>query len=1129
MQESENNLIGGRYRIIDKTPHGLKCKDDKSDEITVWLKPMQTEIMQDPVLLEEAVIRCEALKNINHPAIAHMLDVVKADDGITYMVMEYADGVTLRRWMQAHRQDGVVLPAVAMPILKQLASALDSAHVINELHRHLTPDCIMIDDKGNAKILNYGIPYAGSDNAWMLEPFRAAGWEAFYRAPEQWRGQVCTIWTDMYALGCIAYEMLSGHVPFDIPDLSLLHSAVLDETPPFIISLSVAAQATVARCLAKNGSARFSSCDDYIRSLAYETTSTKTVPRTTTGRVPSAPSATLPMPSALQSASNPYVPIPQDTGTLRTTTGHVPVTPPNVLGGGTRPLTRVVRGTQHVTGRVGGTQPVTGRLGGVYPHSTGNIPYENTTGNVPYGRESSIGGSWGEDPTGAKSVLFKFIFPFFISLAIIASMLYILMREFSDEDKVSTDIVVDGTQDIISNEISAEKIEEVKDELKANGGNWTDSQIQTKAQQLLDKVLPPDATDKGDGKTIVAKNHTEMLSGQETESTIGENKTEKESGEKQDGSERERKKNAFANDELDAFQNDDTGDDKHDLSMTSLLKPLIGAGNEKKTADAKKDGEKKTEREDVPSETKKEETVKDVSPAAFFAQSEKTEKTSVVEKAEKDLSASETRGKGESPAQVLQKKDDSAVQVASSMEEEKDAEDKEKIENKEEDDEENEEDKDRGIAFVLAMVDGVPVDGAEIIADNKIYTTPDCEIKGPVKEVISVMVKAFYQDDKGDFYYGEKLLKIDWTGRVNVQIEMKKKSMGIAKVMAMIDGKEVDDVEISAAGKKYKTPTCIIEGPEFGESTMLLKALYQDEKQGFFSGEMLLTINWIGKRTFYVEMKKRKEISQAGAKLVPLNVEDMAFDPLKGKTEEGVSHDKALIMELLWVEPGSFEMGSDAEEVKENEKPAHTVQISNGFWLGKYEVTQEEYKSVAIYAGLDSNKAYFSGEKLPVENITREEAQKWCEALTLRERNAGRLPDGYEYRLPTEAEWEFAARGGKKGRGYLFSGSNDLMKVGWFSGNSEGVTKEVGLKKENELGFCDMSGNVREWCHDKYQAYTLEAVVDPLGHGTKDISRGGSCINDKIGCRLTERGSYPANTKNQYIGFRVALAPVLAE
>ncbi len=309
-----------------------------------------------------------------------------------------------------------------------------------------------------------------------------------------------------------------------------------------------------------------------------------------------------------------------------------------------------------------------------------------------------------------------------------------------------------------------------------------------------------------------------------------------------------------------------------------------------------------------------------------------------------------------------------------------------------------------------------------------------------------------------------------------------------------------------------------------------VKAFYRDSKKGMLFGSQSFVIDWKGPKTIYVEMKERKAFSseEKTKRLLALNGDDAKDGD--DASVANASEDKPVFMELLWVEPGSFEMGSDSEEAGREEKPRHTVQITNGYWLGKFEVTQEEYRAMARYVGLDNDRSSYVGPRRPVENITRQDAEKWCEAVTRKERDAGRLPNGYEYRLPTEAEWEFAARGGKSSRGYMFSGGNKLTDVAWFDGNrGEDGTKDVGRLEKNELGFYDMSGNVREWCYDRYENYTLKPVKDPLGHGEKVVARGGSWRNNMRGNRVTERANYEPNMAEDYIGFRVALAPVLED
>ncbi len=226
-------------------------------------------------------------------------------------------------------------------------------------------------------------------------------------------------------------------------------------------------------------------------------------------------------------------------------------------------------------------------------------------------------------------------------------------------------------------------------------------------------------------------------------------------------------------------------------------------------------------------------------------------------------------------------------------------------------------------------------------------------------------------------------------------------------------------------------------------------------------------------------------------------------------------------MKFVYVAPGSFQMGSN--DGGSAEKPVHRVTISRGYWIGKYEVTQDEYQSI-----MGSNPSRFKGGNNPVEMVSWNDAVKFCEKLTERERAAGRLPSGYEYRLPTEAEWEYAARGGNKSRGYKYSGSDSIDNVAWYSSNSRNKTHEVGTKSGNELGIHDMSGNVWEWCNDRYGNYPGGSTTDPTGAslGSSRVYRGGSWANYSGNCRSAFRTSALSGGTNFSIGFRVAFAPV---
>ena len=233
--------------------------------------------------------------------------------------------------------------------------------------------------------------------------------------------------------------------------------------------------------------------------------------------------------------------------------------------------------------------------------------------------------------------------------------------------------------------------------------------------------------------------------------------------------------------------------------------------------------------------------------------------------------------------------------------------------------------------------------------------------------------------------------------------------------------------------------------------------------------------------------------------------------------------DSDISMDMVWCPAGTFTMGSPSGELgRWDNETQHSVTLSSGFWIGKYEVTQAQYRAV-----MGSNPSYFKGDSLPVEEVTWYDAMSFCEKLTAQERAAGRLPEGYEYTLPTEAQWEYACRAGTTTA--LNSGKNlsakyecpEMDEVGWYWYNSDwynsgSPTHPVGQKKPNNWGIYDMHGNVWEWCLDWYPGY----------EGSHRVMRGGSWFNDASGCRSAYRGSNNPDCYWGNCGFRVALSSV---
>lgn len=217
---------------------------------------------------------------------------------------------------------------------------------------------------------------------------------------------------------------------------------------------------------------------------------------------------------------------------------------------------------------------------------------------------------------------------------------------------------------------------------------------------------------------------------------------------------------------------------------------------------------------------------------------------------------------------------------------------------------------------------------------------------------------------------------------------------------------------------------------------------------------------------------------------------------------------------MVAVKGGEFTMGCTSEQggdCFDNEKPAHIVTV-NSFQMGKYQVTQAQWRAV-----MGSNPSKFNGcDDCPVENVSWHDIQDFIRKLNQQ--------TGKNYRLPTEAEWEFAARGGNKSKGYRYAGSDDLWSVAWH-GKPRDKTHAVGQKQMNELGIYDMSGNVLEWCEDWHGVYSSSPQTNPKGPqtGLYRVLRGGSWIADAESCRVSARNiDNPYDRLNLY-GFRLVL------
>ena len=257
-----------------------------------------------------------------------------------------------------------------------------------------------------------------------------------------------------------------------------------------------------------------------------------------------------------------------------------------------------------------------------------------------------------------------------------------------------------------------------------------------------------------------------------------------------------------------------------------------------------------------------------------------------------------------------------------------------------------------------------------------------------------------------------------------------------------------------------------------------------------------------------IEQVNREQRGDEATQKGPLDPKQAIADPFEGQ--------------MVIVDGGTFMMGSNDKDAFDNEKPVHRVTLSR-FAIGKYEVTQKQWRDVM---GSDPPELGFKGcDNCPVERVSWNDIQEFLQKLnTLTKKN---------YRLPTEAEWEFAARGGirndPKTGNFKYAGSNKIDEVVWYGSNSGSKTHPVGLKKANQLGLFDMSGNVWEWCSDWYDEnyYKNSPIQNPKGlsTGSSRVLRGGSWFRSGQDCRSARRGGNAPTYRDDGIGFRLVFVP----
>ena len=237
-------------------------------------------------------------------------------------------------------------------------------------------------------------------------------------------------------------------------------------------------------------------------------------------------------------------------------------------------------------------------------------------------------------------------------------------------------------------------------------------------------------------------------------------------------------------------------------------------------------------------------------------------------------------------------------------------------------------------------------------------------------------------------------------------------------------------------------------------------------------------------------------------------LEPSHFPFMKGKPVEFVV--SGIKFNMMPVKAGKFIMGTTN---RGNGFPAHEVQLLKDYYIGETEVTQSLWEAV-----MGNNPSHYKGALLPVETVSWDECHNFLKRL-------GELTH-HHFRFPTEAEWEFAARGRNSNPEEMYAGSSEVWNVAWYGDNNNNGTSPVKKKMKNELGIYDMSGNVNEWCQDFYASYPNNKLIDPKGPtiGTMRVARGGSWYENEAKCRVYVRNKALPSTRSSNLGLRLALS-----
>ncbi len=1071
----------------------------KLGKIDVALKALPPELSQDEMAMEDIRDNFAIVESLNHPNIANVKNIEHdKESGTYYLIMEYAEGETLRSYIKKKRKSGEITLAAVLPILRQIASALDYAHEKRVLHRDIKPENIMVDKAGNVKLLDFGLAdRIHTSMSRVSVNFRGTSGTGPYMSPEQWRGRRQGAASDQYALAVIVYEILAGNLPFESSDTVVLKQAVLDEVPEEIKGIPANIQAALNKAMSKNAEDRFESCTQFVDALEG---------RFKVGGVRGGFNFKRPGKGFIGGI---IVVVLITIGVVLA----VKLWPDNKVN----PV--IVTAENVFTEKADElSKDLTLRIAEL--HKGGNPILLGDTKSFDEAIEQAINDaeSLGVESGFCKNYLNENYNKIKDTLATEVAE---ALKRISEAFKVKSDDAIAELKAYV-NEVSKSTNPEsyyskANDVKKVIADSWQEAEKNGVNESLYRTAMKEyeALTTKLNGEVTKRRKELERMSASEIfvsaiKEYIGKTEADisdiKKSGKPEAFLSRvEQYEKAFKEAQESAVSKGvDPGEFSSEIgSFTAKTAEFRGAvmarSEELKLLYAREYFEKEANQLIDNMSLWHEEIEKSDNPGLYFSKADELKKS-----LDNFWNDAKTKGVEEASYENVIGNYKMAMGVI-----------------------------EKSIETRVAKL-------AEIKFATELFQR---EAKKVIAQVISKCNDVVKSDNPASYssVSGEAKAAIDnlWdTARAKyVKVAVfnaiiKDYDSAAGKLGMAIDARKKELAERRAATELFKKEVANIIG---NIDTAIINAATSNKPESFKSvaayAKTAIENAWKAASdkgvdaeiytaaTSTYENAKKKLDNTVAARRSAITAQEE--DIKSGKKNIKIELPDGVAIDFVRIGAGSFMMGSpDDEKGRSNSEVLHKVTISKDFYMGKYEVSQAQWDAVMPNKkNSDKKTSYFIDGGGPVESVSWDDAQRFIEELN----KSDCAPEGYIFRLPTEAEWEYACRAGTH---TAYSFDDELNKAN--ANFDDNVRKPARVTDyiPNNFGLYNMHGNVYEWCQDYYGPYDSGGVTDPQGpkSGNRRVARGGAWDSDARYCRSANRFN-PEQTYRRYnIGFRLVLS-----